>query len=100
MTNAFQISEVKNKAKKNSHTPDAINKMLSTKKDHLGYSSPFENPEIQRKANKQSHTIYYPKGIEINGVTYYKLVEEFDNVAGHTEINIDPETNIIDSSET
>ena len=57
VTNAFQISEVKNKAKKNSHTPEAINKMLSTKKDHLGYSSPFENPEIQRKANKQSHTI-------------------------------------------
>lgn len=30
--------------------------------------------------NKQSHTIYYPKGIEYNGKVYYRLSEVFSEV--------------------
>ena len=30
--------------------------------------------------NEQSHTIYYPKGIEYNGSTHYSLEKEYSNV--------------------
>ena len=44
--------------------------------------------------NAQSHTIYYPKGERINGTVYYKIVEKFAEVNGHTDVVLDPTINI------
>ena len=56
VTNAFQIPEVKEKAQKNSHTPEAIQQMLDNKEEKYGVSSFLQIPEIKEKALKNSHT--------------------------------------------
>lgn len=35
------------------------------------------NEECFYVINEQSHTIYYPKGIEVDGITYYCLPEKY-----------------------
>ena len=51
--NIYQLESIKQKAQQNSHTNDAISKMLNTKKEKYGYSAPFENKEIHKKAVKK-----------------------------------------------
>ena len=40
--------------------------------------------------NEQSHTIYYPKGIDYNGVVLYTLIEQYSNVKDKAEDNRPP----------
>ena len=44
--------------------------------------------------NKQTGSIYYPKGIQAGGRTYYRLAENYKSIAGHTDIPINPQINI------
>ena len=37
--------------------------------------------------NEQSHTIYYPKGIEVEGTLYYKLPEQYSKVYTQAELD-------------
>ncbi|MBP3255460.1 MAG: hypothetical protein J6M60_03100 [Clostridia bacterium] len=76
---------------------DKLNVKLNYGKDYEGITNKEENITDLIDVyivNKQSHTVYYPKGIEINGKTYYKLVEEFTGVSGHTDVILDPEVTI------
>lgn len=70
---------------------DKINVSLNYGKDYDNIKSMNINDVVTTVSdvyiiNKQSHTVYYPKGIEINGNTYYKLEESFTAVSGNTNI--------------
>lgn len=49
--------------------------------------------------NKQSHTVYYPKGIEYNGVIHYRLPEVFSEVNKRIKVTYNVDVNDIKTQE-